>query len=156
MVCGYLPLQNQTVVAAFYILLLGFVIYRSLTLKIVYQILVDACEASAFVMLIVASAGLFPGLGRGRQPRRTCWFLIGVYDNQWVLLFMINALIFVGKCLWIQFRFTIFLYQCPCRSCPILITIRFGSGWWWPSISPSDSLHLQYRLISTWLFNIQI
>ncbi|MBW2683907.1 MAG: TRAP transporter large permease, partial [Deltaproteobacteria bacterium] len=56
---GIFTPTEAAVVAVFYSLLLGTVIYRTLTFKSIYSILVDASETSAVVMLIVAFAGLF-------------------------------------------------------------------------------------------------
>ncbi len=54
---GIFSPTEAAVAAVFYSLLLGFDIYRSLPLKITYEILVDASEASAVVILIGALAG---------------------------------------------------------------------------------------------------
>ena len=56
---GIFTPTEAAVVAVFYSLFLGAVIYRTLTFKTIYTILVEASEASAVVMLIVAFAGLF-------------------------------------------------------------------------------------------------
>lgn len=94
---GIFTPTEAAVVAVFYSLLLGLVIYRSLTMKMVYQILVDACEASAVVMLIVAFAGLFSWAGSTVGILDDlAGYMMGVSDNQWVVLLLINILIFVG------------------------------------------------------------
>lgn len=60
---GIFTPTEAAVVAVFYSLLLGTVSYRTLTFKGIYNILVDASETSAVVMLIVAFAGLFSWAG---------------------------------------------------------------------------------------------
>ena len=76
---------------------LGFVIYRTLSLKTGYQILVDASETSAVVMLIVAFAGLFSWAGSTVGILDDLAnMLMGISSNEWVVLFVINLLIFVG------------------------------------------------------------
>jgi len=94
---GIFTPTEAAVVAVFYSLLLGFVIYRSLSLKAGYQILVDASETSAVVMLIVAFAGLFSWAGStvGILDDLAA-MLMGISSNEWVVLFVINLLIFVG------------------------------------------------------------
>lgn len=94
---GIFTPTEAAVVAVFYSLLLGFVIYRSLSLKEGYQILVDASETSAVVMLIVAFAGLFSWAGStvGILDDLAA-MLMGISTNEWVVLFVINLLIFVG------------------------------------------------------------
>ncbi len=94
---GIFTPTEAAVVAVFYSLLLGFVIYRTLSLKAGYQILVDASETSAVVMLIVAFAGLFSWAGSTVGILDDLAnMLMGVSTNEWVVLFFINLLIFVG------------------------------------------------------------
>ena len=94
---GIFTPTEAAVVAVFYSLFLGFIIYRSLTLKMTYEILVDASEASAVVMLIVAFAGLFSWAGSTVGILDDlAGYLLGISGNEWVLLFLINGLIFVG------------------------------------------------------------
>jgi len=94
---GVFTPTEAAVVAVFYSLLLGFVIYRSLTLKKMYEILVDASESSAIVMLIVAFAGLFSWAGSTVGILDDMAKLVmGVSDNEWVVLLIINILIFIG------------------------------------------------------------
>lgn len=94
---GIFTPTEAAVVAVFYSLLLGFVIYRSLSLKTAYEILVDASEASAIVMLIVAFAGLFSWAGSTVGILDSlAGLLMGVSSNEWVVLLLINLLIFVG------------------------------------------------------------
>jgi C4-dicarboxylate transporter DctM subunit len=94
---GIFTPTEAAVVAVFYSLLLGFVIYRSLSFKTAYEILVDASEASAIVMLIVAFAGLFSWAGSTVGILDSlAGFLMGISSNEWVVLLVINLLIFVG------------------------------------------------------------
>ena len=120
---GIFTPTEAAVVAVFYSLLLGFVIYRSLTLKMTYEILVDASEASAVVMLIVAFAGLFSWAGSTVGILDDLAnYLINVSGNEWVLLFLINGLIFVGGMLMDAISiYYIFL--------PIFIPIMDHFGW---------------------------
>jgi len=120
---GIFTPTEAAVVAVFYSLFLGLVIYRSLTLKMIYQILVDACEASAVVMLIVAFAGLFSWAGSTVGILDDlAGYLMGVSTNEWVVLFLINGLIFVGGMLMDAISiYYIFL--------PIFMPIMASFGW---------------------------
>jgi C4-dicarboxylate transporter, DctM subunit len=60
---GIFTATEAAVVAVFYGFFVGFVIYRSLTLEILYGIFRDAVLSSAVVMFIVAFAGLFSWTG---------------------------------------------------------------------------------------------
>ncbi|MCP4341910.1 MAG: TRAP transporter large permease [Desulfobulbaceae bacterium] len=120
---GIFTPTEAAVVAVFYSLLLGFVIYGTLDLKTVYRILVDASEASAIVMLIVAFAGLFSWAGStvGILDSLAA-MLMGISSNEWIVLLMINLLIFVGGMLLDAISiFYIFL--------PIFLPIIEHFGW---------------------------
>jgi tripartite ATP-independent transporter DctM subunit len=94
---GIFTPTEAAVIAVFYSLFLGVIIYRSLTLKAIYQILVDAGESSAIVMLIVAFAGLFSWAGSTVGILDTvAGALIGLSNNQWVTMLVINILIFIA------------------------------------------------------------
>ena len=120
---GIFTPTEAAVVAVFYSLFLGIVIYRTLTLKRIYDILVDASEASAIVMLIVAFAGLFSWAGSTVGILDSLAGLVmGVSDNEWVVLIVINLLIFVGGMLIDAISiFYIFL--------PIFLPIMGHYGW---------------------------
>lgn len=120
---GIFTPTEAAVVAVFYSLLLGFIIYRSLSLKTAYQILVDASEASAVVLLIVAFAGLFSWAGSTIGILDSLAALVmGVSSNEWVVLLVINLLIFVGGMLIDAISiFYIFL--------PIFLPIISHYGW---------------------------
>jgi len=120
---GIFTPTEAAVVAVFYSLLLGFVIYRSLSLKSAYEILVDASEASAIVMLIVAFAGLFSWAGSTVGILDSLAALVmGISDNEWIVLLVINLLIFVGGMLIDAISiFYIFL--------PIFLPIMAHYGW---------------------------
>lgn len=120
---GVFTPTEAAVVAVFYSLFLGFVIYRSLTLKETYTILVEASEASAIVLLIVAFAGLFSWAGSTIGILDTiAESLMSVSSNKWVVLLLINLLIFVGGMLIDAVSiFYIFL--------PIFMPIMIHFGW---------------------------
>ncbi len=56
---GVFTPTEAAVVAVFYSLFLGFVVYRTLTFKKFFKILIDSAEISSVVMFVVAFAGLF-------------------------------------------------------------------------------------------------
>lgn len=94
---GIFTPTEAAVVAVFYSLFLGLIIYRTLDFKKIYGILVDASEASAIVMLIVAFAGLFSWAGSTIGILDSLAGLVmGISENEWVVLLVINLLIFVG------------------------------------------------------------
>jgi tripartite ATP-independent transporter DctM subunit len=120
---GIFTPTEAAVVAVFYSLFLGLLIYRTLSLKDLYQILVDANQTSAIVMLIVAFAGLFSWAGSTIGILdMLADSLMGASDNSWVILVLINLLIFFAGMLMDAISvFYIFL--------PIFIPILDHFGW---------------------------
>ena len=120
---GIFTPTEAAVVAVFYSLFLGLLVYRTLSLKDLYQILVDANQTSAIVMLIVAFAGLFSWAGSTIGILdMLADSLMGASDNSWVILVLINLLIFFAGMLMDAISvFYIFL--------PIFIPILDHFGW---------------------------
>lgn len=120
---GIFTPTEAAVVAVFYSLFLGCVIYKTLSFKDIYKILVEASEASAVVLLIVAFAGLFSWAGSTIGILDTiAESLMSVSTNKWVILLLINVLIFIGGMLIDAVSiFYIFL--------PIFMPIMHHFGW---------------------------
>ncbi len=120
---GIFTPTEAAVVAVFYSLFLGLIVYRSLGFKDLYQILVDANQTTAIVMLIVACAGLFSWAGSTIGVLDALAnSLMGASDNSWIVLLLINLLIFIAGMLMDAISvFYIFL--------PIFIPIMHHFGW---------------------------
>ena len=56
---GFFTPTEAAVVAVFYGLFIGFFVYRSLTLRDVYEMLVEAGEISAVILIVIALATVF-------------------------------------------------------------------------------------------------
>jgi C4-dicarboxylate transporter DctM subunit len=94
---GIFTPTESAVVAVVYSLFVSLVIYRSLTFRDLYQIFADASESSAVVMIIVAFATLFAWAGSTVGVLdRAASAMIGVSENRYVLLILINLLLLVA------------------------------------------------------------
>ncbi len=94
---GVFTPTEAAVVAVFYGIFLGFVVYRTLTFKKFYEILVDSSNASAIVMLIVTLAGLFSWAASTLGTLdRISHYLLGLSSNQYAILFFINLILFIA------------------------------------------------------------
>jgi tripartite ATP-independent transporter DctM subunit len=94
---GMFTPTEAAVVAVFYGIFLGFIIYRTLTFKKFYQILVDASNASAIVMLIVTLAGLFSWTASTLGTLDIISnYLLSLSRNQYIILFFINLILFIA------------------------------------------------------------
>ena len=120
---GIFTPTEAAAVAVFYGLFVGLVIYRTLTLRVLYEILSETVVSTAVVMLVVACAGLYSWLGATVGIiDKIAGLLLGVSNNPSVILLMINIiLLFAGMLLDANSIMYIFL--------PILIPIIRTLGW---------------------------
>ncbi|PZE20603.1 TRAP transporter large permease [Paenibacillus xerothermodurans] len=87
---------EAAVVAAFYALFVGLVVYRELTMKDLYQVLVSAGRMSAVVMFLAAAAMVSSWLITvANIPAELTAMLEPVLDNKLLLLMMINLIVFL-------------------------------------------------------------
>ena len=94
---GIFTATEAAVVAVFYGFFVGFVIYRSLTLEILYGIFRDAVLSSAVVMFIVAFAGLFSWTGSTLGVMdKTSSYLLSLSSNPLIILLLINLILFIA------------------------------------------------------------
>jgi len=85
-------------VAVFYSLLLGCLVYRSLTIKDLLESLINSGITAAIIMLIVAASNPFGWiLSIEKIPQLMAELVTGISTNKWLILIVINAfLLFVG------------------------------------------------------------
>ncbi len=85
---------EAAVVAVFYGLFVGLVIYRTLNWQSIYDVLVESAEVSGVILLIIALASVFAWAGSTLGAFETIGgLLIGVSDNETVVLLAITVLL---------------------------------------------------------------
>jgi tripartite ATP-independent transporter DctM subunit len=120
---GVFTPTEAAVVAVFYGLFVGFVVYRSLSLESLWGIIRDTVVSSAVVMLIVGFAGLYAWAGSTMGViDRITQALLGLSKTPWVVLWAINLLVFLaGYILDAISIYYIFV--------PIIMPIMAAFGW---------------------------
>lgn len=120
---GLFTPTEAAVVAVFYGLFVGFVVYRSLTPRILFDALAEAAEISATVLLIIALASVFAYAGSTLGTfDHLARFLVDVDADPAVVLLAITALLLIaGMFLDAVSIFFIFL--------PILIPVAQTFHW---------------------------
>jgi C4-dicarboxylate transporter, DctM subunit len=85
-------------IAVFYSLLLGCLVYRSLTMKDLLESLINSGITAAIIMLIVAASNPFGWiLSIEKIPQLMAEVVTGISTNKWLILLVINFfLLFVG------------------------------------------------------------
>jgi C4-dicarboxylate transporter DctM subunit len=114
---------EAAVVAVFYGLFVGVFVYRTLDLRKIYAVLVEAAEISAIVMIIVALAAIFAHAGSTLGAFDAfAAALIGITGSEWLMMGMIMLMLLVaGMLLDAVSIFLVFL--------PILLPIARQFGW---------------------------
>ena len=120
---GWFTPTEAAVMAVVYGLFVGFVIYRSLTLRDVYEMLVESAEISGVILIIVALASIFAwgGSTLGVFDRAAQIFIAAGGNEYAVLALLIAMLIVVGMFLDGVSTFLILL--------PLLMPIANRFGW---------------------------
>lgn len=94
---GVFTPTEAAAVACFYGLFVGTVIYKKITLKVLYDILVETINATATVMFVCTAAGLYSWVGSTvGLIEKASGLLLSISPNQYVLLFMIYFILFIG------------------------------------------------------------
>jgi C4-dicarboxylate transporter, DctM subunit len=94
---GIFTATESAVVAIFYGLLVGFVIYRTLNWRVLYDILVDSALSSAVVLLIVALAGLYGWAAATLGVvDRSAKLILSISTNEWVVLALVNVMLLIA------------------------------------------------------------
>jgi len=87
---GLFTPTETAVVAVFYGLLVGTVLYRTMGLRDIYEVLVASAKISGVLMLIISLAGLFAWAGSTMGAfRATTTLILSLSDNQWTILLLI-------------------------------------------------------------------
>ena len=120
---GMFTPTEAAVVAVFYGFFVGVFVYRTLTWRSVYRVLVESAEISAVVMIIISLAGVFAHAGSTLGAFDAfAKMLIGVTSTEWIMLLMIMLMLLVaGMLLDAVSIFLVFL--------PILLPIANTFHW---------------------------
>lgn len=94
---GLFTPTETAVVAVFYGLFVGVVMYRTMGLREIYHTLVDASKISGVVMIIISLAALFAWAGSTMGAfRATTDLLLSITGNESIILFFVIVLLLLG------------------------------------------------------------
>ncbi|MBJ3776272.1 TRAP transporter large permease [Acuticoccus mangrovi] len=90
---------EAAIAACVWALILGLVVYRTLSWKRFLRVSFDTIETTAVVLFIVAAASIFAWvLTSNRLPEQFASLLLGASDNPIVILILINLILLVVGC----------------------------------------------------------
>ena len=93
---GVFSATESAAVACLYGLLIGFFVYRTLTLKTLMKILMNTAENAALIMFLMGTANLFGFIITAEQlPQTLAKMMIGMSSSQTVIMFVILAVLLV-------------------------------------------------------------
>ena len=94
---GVVTPTEAAVLAVFYGFVIGVVVYRSLTPRIIYQILVEACEISAVILTILALASVFAVASNALGTfEHIANFMVKSVSSEVVMLLCINVILLLA------------------------------------------------------------
>ncbi|KRB64177.1 TRAP transporter large permease [Noviherbaspirillum sp. Root189] len=94
---GIFTPTEAAVVAAFYGFFVGVFVYRTLTMRKVYEVLVESAEISAVVLLIISLAGVFAHAGATLGAFDAfAGLLLGFTNNEALMLLMITIMLLIA------------------------------------------------------------
>ncbi len=99
MTFGWFTPTEAAIAACAWAIVLGFILYRSLSVKQFYKISMDTIETTAAVLMIVGAASLFGWvLTTTRVTEQVTMALLSVSNDPLIILFMINILLLIVGC----------------------------------------------------------
>lgn len=120
---GIFTPTEAAVVAVAYGVFVGMVIYRTITFKSLFRLLVDAGELSAVLMMIIGVASVFAWAGNTLGIfDAAAKAMVGFTSNEWLLLILINLLLLIGG----MFLDAISMFLI---TLPLLVPVAVAMGW---------------------------
>ena len=99
MTFGWFTPTEAAIAACAWAILLGALLYRSLSWKQLYKVTLDTIETTAGVLLIVAAASLFGWvLTTTRLTEAAAEALLSITTNPYIILILVNILLLVVGC----------------------------------------------------------
>lgn len=98
---GYFTPTEAAVVAALYTIILGFFVYKELTLDSFFKICLDSIKTSGTIVLMILGVTLFQFvISREQMPQAIATFFTSHVSSKLTLLLMINiVLLILGTCI---------------------------------------------------------
>jgi len=96
MLSGYFTPTEAASVTAFYVLLISNFVYRELSWNHIWNSLIETVKSTSTILIIVAGASLFGWiLAIERIPQLFSSFILSITQNPWVLLLLLNLILFI-------------------------------------------------------------
>jgi tripartite ATP-independent transporter DctM subunit len=99
MIFGWFTPTEAAIAACMWAMFLGFVVYRSMSLKRFLRVSMDTVETTAIIMFIVGAASIFAWvLTQARITEYLASGLLAISDNPIIILILINIILLIVGC----------------------------------------------------------
>ena len=96
---GVFTPTEAAAIAVLYALVVGFFIYRNLTLRHIWEMLCNMTRASGVAFIVLSTAGIFVWLMTTEQvPQAISSLVLSMTDNKYLILLLINILLLIIGC----------------------------------------------------------
>jgi tripartite ATP-independent transporter DctM subunit len=90
---------EAAIAACAWAMILGLIVYRTLTWRRFLRVSFDTIETTAVVLFVVAAASIFAWiLTQNRVPEKFAGLILSVSDTPWVVLILINLILLIVGC----------------------------------------------------------
>ncbi|KXL52689.1 sialic acid TRAP transporter permease protein SiaT [Anaerotignum neopropionicum] len=94
---GYFTPSEAAVIAVVYALIVSAFVYRDLTLKSLYNIMVGSIKTSAIIMIIIGCSGVFGWvLANWKIPESIATAVLSVSGNKLVIMFLVSVIVLIA------------------------------------------------------------
>ncbi|HHW30242.1 MAG TPA: TRAP transporter large permease [Clostridiaceae bacterium] len=96
---GIFTATESAAVACLYGVIVGLFVYRTLSLKQIFNIFMKSIENIAMILMLMATASIFGYIiAREEVPQRIAASVLGVTSNQYVIMFIVLVLLLIIGC----------------------------------------------------------
>lgn len=94
---GYFTPSEAAAVAVIYGVIVSFFVYRDMTLKQLYQIMIGSAKTSSVIMIIIACSGIFGwALANWKIPEQVATGILSISGNKYIVLLLIAVVILIA------------------------------------------------------------
>ncbi len=94
---GYFTPSEAAVIAVVYALIVSAFVYKDLTWKSLYKIMVGSIKTSAIIMIIIGCSGVFGWvLANWKIPETIATGVLSVSSNKFVIMFLVSVIVLIA------------------------------------------------------------
>src|SRR5699024_5620041 len=93
---GIFTPTESAAIACLYGILVGFIVYRTLSIKILFTAFKETAQSTAMIMILIATAHIFSYvIASERVPQQIAEMILSITDNQTIIMLLLLALLLI-------------------------------------------------------------